>query len=156
MCTASSACIFILYLFVIVYVFFPYFIYSFLKTLFFFHSPGVLGHPRLSCSAVQPLFGSTDGGTWAGVFPPGLFSPTIRESTALLYAVSMMQILREVPGHCSCPSSEGDKPTTAHAALCREETDRQTTWWYLLPLSRIRPVSKQDFSNNQFEHAEVH
>lgn len=38
--------------------------------------------------------------------------------------------------------------------LCAEQ--RWTMWWYLLPLSRIRLVSKQDFSNSQSEHAEVH
>lgn len=155
-CTASSVCIFILCLFIKFYVIFPllYFLRKKKKKKKKLHSTGVLGHPRLSCSTVQPLFGSIDGGTaeqdkgrvqaqkhwlpssatlrkekllfrktmWAGVFLPGLFSLSVRESTALFCSPTMMQILQEVSWHCSHPSSGAHKPTTAHAALCRAET----------------------------------
>lgn len=46
--------------------------------------------------------------------------------------------------------------TQTHHSPCCSVQSRQTMWWYLLSLSRIRLVSKQDFPNNQFEHAEVH
>lgn len=63
-CAAPSACIFVWCLFIIFYVIFSLF-YLLKKEngKVFFHSTGVLGHPRMSCSTVQPLFGSTDGGT---------------------------------------------------------------------------------------------